>query len=235
MKLGILHLSDLHIASGRDQIFSQIGSIRSAVQARINEQFGLILAYTGDIAFSGKKEEYEHAYRFHENLFSAIAEIPNVQILGTAGTPGNHDCDFSSAGDARPVLLSAVGSNIGSIDLEGESIHQLAKVQRNFFEFLPKLSDSHQINPGKRLYWWVSCKWMDKRIILQCLNTALTSRLKEQPGQLYFPVQAVPDEAPDAEYVATLLHHPYGWLEPGNARELRRRIESTSDTLRGSG
>lgn len=231
MKFGILHLSDLHISSDRDKLFSQVELIKSAINPRITEQLAVILAYTGDIAFSGKAEEYEAAYHFHGNLLAALSQIPKVQILGTVGIPGNHDCDFSAAGDARPVLLSSVGSNIESVNLEGESIQQLAKVQSNFFAFLQKLNGGHQVDAGKRLYWSAALNWMGKRIIVQCLNTAVTSRLKEQPGQLYFPVQAVPDEAPDAEYVATLLHHPYGWLEPGNARELRRRVESTSDIV----
>ena len=50
-------------------------------------------------------------------------------------------------------------------------------------------------------------------------------------GQLHFPLKAIPAEQGDSDLVISVFHHPYGWLEPGNSREFRKRIESQSDLV----
>jgi len=109
--------------------------------------------------------------------------------------------------------------------------NKLLKVQRNFFEFERKISHRNPDLSEDRLSWTISRDHAGKRIVMHCLNTALSSRPKEQPGQLYFPLQAIPAADLDADCVVTLFHHPYGWLAPDNSRELRRRIESISDLI----
>jgi len=125
MNLAIVQLSDLHISSIDNPVLSRAEAIRCAVQARIPVDCALLLSYTGDIAFSGTTPEYEIANRFIDEVSAKLRQITGVSILGTAIVPGNHDCNFLSSGDARPVLLSSVSSNLASVALAGESIQQL--------------------------------------------------------------------------------------------------------------
>ena len=116
----------MHLSSESDEALTRADAINAAVQSKIRHECSLLVAYTGDITFSGKTREYETATRFLDQV---------QDRLGSVVLPGNHDCDFSAKGDARPVLLSSVASNISNVDLNGESIEQLLKVQEQFFEF----------------------------------------------------------------------------------------------------
>jgi ABC-type oligopeptide transport system ATPase subunit len=231
MNLGIVQLSDLHISSVDNLFLGRVGAIKSAIQARIPDDCALLLTYTGDIAYSGAQFQYEIAAKFLNEISNKLRQIPGAQILGTVLTPGNHDCDFSASGDARPVLLSSVASNLRTVDLEGESVQQLLKVQDNFFDFERKLSNQPRKGVKDCIGWSSSYQHAGKRIFVRCLNTALFSRLKELAGQLYFPLQAIPQDNLDPDFVVSMFHHPYGWLDPENSREFRRRIESVSDLI----
>lgn len=81
------------------------------------------------------------------------------------------------------------------------------------------------------LYWETVARGAKSKVLFRCLNTAWVSRNPERGGQLFFPVQVVRPVEVESDLVVTLLHHPYGWLEPNNARALRRTIETSSDLI----
>jgi 3',5'-cyclic AMP phosphodiesterase CpdA len=93
MKVSILHLSDIHFSSTKS---NPILGLTEAIACAISGQTcgdNIIIAVSGDIAFSGRKEEYEIAASFFEDLQLKIYQrtniLPNLIIV-----PGNHDCDF---------------------------------------------------------------------------------------------------------------------------------------------
>lgn len=97
MKLGILHLTDLHIANETEFWNSRAAKIVSAVRNDFHSCEKIFIVCTGDIAFSGKEEEYKIASKFFTALRSLLNQFldrkcHDVIIL----TPGNHDCNFSN-------------------------------------------------------------------------------------------------------------------------------------------
>jgi hypothetical protein len=67
---------------------------------------------------------------------------------------------------------------------------------------------------------------------LNLLNTAFTSTLNEKPGSLVFPDQIISDDnATGADLVLSVMHHPLHWLEPSNARRVKRFMESGCDLI----
>ena len=64
MKLVIVQLSDIHIKTGEDFILQKARGIVSAVKSVSPKPSAYLLAVTGDIAFSGKVEQYELACTF---------------------------------------------------------------------------------------------------------------------------------------------------------------------------
>ena len=135
MNLAVVQISDIHISNKSDSILTRARAIKAAVQPIIPGECGLLLVCNGDIGYSGTKQEYEIAKIFMTELSANLAQIPTAEFLGTVLVPGNHDCDFSKEGDARPVLLSSVASNLESVDFLGDSIQQLLKVQKKVFRF----------------------------------------------------------------------------------------------------
>ncbi|HXP79015.1 MAG TPA: metallophosphoesterase [Verrucomicrobiae bacterium] len=231
MNLAIIQISDIHISNKDNSILNKARAIKAAVQPLISSESALLLACSGDVAYSGTKQEYDVAKIFMADLATNLAQIQNAHFLGTVIVPGNHDCNFSKEGDARPVLLSSVAANLEGVDLLGDSIQQLLKVQKKFFEFESAFCNREIKNPSEQVAWTFTFDFSGTRISVRCLNTSLFSKLKETGGQLYFPLKAIPVEEGDSDIVISMFHHPYGWLAPDNSREFRRRIESQSDVV----
>ncbi|MCP4350300.1 MAG: SUMF1/EgtB/PvdO family nonheme iron enzyme [Desulfobacterales bacterium] len=102
MKLHCLHLSDLHL-TGKDPagVFSQdavTGSMLRLISELENRPDFVII--TGDLAYSGKPEEYEIVHKFCEQLLKA-AKLEQERLFIV---PGNHDADRS---EVRPKHIKS--------------------------------------------------------------------------------------------------------------------------------
>lgn len=65
MKIAILHLSDMHIDNGNYLwLTKKTEQIVSAVWNEFSECGKIIIVVSGDIASSGKKEQYDYAKNF---------------------------------------------------------------------------------------------------------------------------------------------------------------------------
>lgn len=230
MRLAIVHLSDMHVKSPTDPLLQRGAAIASALRSQIRGETAVLVVLSGDVAYSGLKPEYKAAHTFLDEILKEIEQIPKVSILGTVITPGNHDCDFSNEGDARPGLLKVMPGDLENYDLAGESMRQLLRVHEEFFRFAHALL-GRQIPTQERVSSHLRFSCDGKQIEVLLLNTALFSKLPEVVGQLYLPPKAISPDGCDADFSLTVLHHPYSWLDPENARDTRRRIESVSDLV----
>ena len=228
--IGIVHLSDIHFVEGANPAATRVLQIKSAVLSESVEVTDILLVISGDVAYSGKQAEYSLATEFISELEKALAGIKGVQFLGTVIVPGNHDCDFEGESDVRTVLMSTIDNVVGNVTAENDVVEQMLKVQRTFFEFEALIWRTH---PQKeRLFWARELESSAGKLLVRCFNTAWLSREKEQPGQLFFPVQIVPDlSGTDAALVLSVFHHPYGWLNPENSRAFKRQVETSSDVV----
>jgi 3',5'-cyclic AMP phosphodiesterase CpdA len=64
MRIGIVHVSDIHLRAGNNPISSRVGAINAAIRGVAQDISDLLLIVTGDIAYSGKQEEYAVATDF---------------------------------------------------------------------------------------------------------------------------------------------------------------------------
>ena len=91
----ILQLSDIHFKA-TDKVIADRGTgIAAAIQAQLSSCETVVIAITGDIANSGKSEEYVHATTLlsalSSDIFSRHGKSPEIIMV-----PGNHDCDIES-------------------------------------------------------------------------------------------------------------------------------------------
>lgn len=88
----ILHLSDLHFTANSISQDVVISSLLKKIEdiCREGEKPNIIIL-TGDIAFSGKEEEYAKA----KNFIDKIAQLCEIGVEGIFIIPGNHDVDRS--------------------------------------------------------------------------------------------------------------------------------------------
>ena len=91
--LRYLHLSDFHfrhdngVSNHNEKIVND--SLLQAIEEQLKEKLIDFIVITGDIAFSGQREEYERALIFCNKLLQ-ITQVPRDRIYIV---PGNHDLD----------------------------------------------------------------------------------------------------------------------------------------------
>ncbi|WP_109127152.1 metallophosphoesterase [Dyella sp. C11] len=220
----IIFLSDIHIAAASDQILAHHKEIVDASFSDYSDGVtDCHLIITGDIAQSGKKQEYELAKVFIENIcthvVNRVGKRPGIVLC-----PGNHDCDFSSDQAVRTMIID-------NMDYRAEVklglSDALAEPLKAYFEFVDDVA-SPVHGPGR----WTSDYRFSGDICINytALNVALTSGLPERQGKLLFSLAA--DAGPSAAESALsiyLLHQPLNWLAADCAREVGDLISTRAD------
>src|ERR1019366_6957409 len=225
----LIHLCDIHVADSANPALGRADQIVAAVRAERLEISDCYIVVPGDIAFSGRKSEYDLAADFFKALLSAISvEFPNVtpQIVFSAG---NHDCDLATASDIRAAGLRK--EQIPSLKIEGGFVREFLAVQNAFRDFTAgfgQLAKDETARLHDRVTFTTSS---DRAVAFTCINSAWMSTNPEGSG-LLFPNQLhtwLDDMNADLE--VTLIHHPIGWFEPDNGTCLRESIERGADIV----
>lgn len=226
MKFSIIHLTDIHMKGKIDNyICSRTESIIRAINSVLLSGEVAIIVVSGDIAFSGQKDEYQIAKKFLNEIKAGV-DIAKGVDCSLLMVPGNHDCDFSSPTPIRNRLMPQ--SNADS-NIEPEVFAEVSVVQNNFFDF----SNTYSCPLDKDHFCATYELICDSgKILFLLMNSAWMSQREEKPGTLFVPCNLLP-EASGEEYdcVFTILHHPYGWLNPDNAASLISYIRQTTDVL----
>jgi predicted MPP superfamily phosphohydrolase len=238
MKIIILHLSDIHLASNTDPIFSRFEEIAATATSLSVEISDYIIAVSGDIANWGTPEQYEFANQFFNNLKESISKRVKKSInISIVFIPGNHDCNFSNAGqvEIRDAVLHRLPSVISTLTAESGLVKQSISIQQDFFDFISKFTQTEIIPEDKRLCYTVDIPISEKTLRFRCYNTAWVSQLHEKQGQMLFPTliakNALENESGRADLIVSMFHHPYNWLEQSNAHTFTQFIEQNSDIV----
>ncbi len=224
-QLAIVQLGDFHIKSGTEEVLGRAKAIATAVASLDAPQMEVVLAWTGDLAYSGKAEEFSAVDRFVNEVESALRDYDKISLLGSAFIPGNHDCDFTVLNDARLPLLRSVPEALTTLEPDGAIVGQISSVQDDFFRFL---SGRGQKFPN-RLLWNSEFPSSAGLVAIRCCNTAWMSQLHEQAGTLYYPPQLI--QPAEAAVSISLIHHPLVWLAPDCSKLVRKALELDSDII----
>lgn len=234
MLVSVVHLSDIHIKSAHNPVADRAKSIVDALFSFEPNVDICILALTGDIAYSGKAEEYVQALTFVLEIQSHITQRNKAARVELVAVPGNHDCDFSADTSMRDIILVAALQQIDEMDPCGKPVEELVKVQTNFFDFRKVICDSTPDSTLDRLCSTRNIELHGQRIQIHCYNTAFLSKLNEDQGKLLFPLKAAQSNIKFDERVdlsISILHHPANWLESTNETKFTRFLEKTSDVV----
>ena len=186
MNLLLIHLSDLHIKSASDPILSRPTLIANAVTSLTQDVDTIFIATSGDIAYSGKEQEYLLAATFYASLQSSIASnlSPRVVPVHLVTAPGNHDCDFQAKPDfVRKSLVEAILSNPKYIN-DAETVSECVSVQAPFFSFLKTLSSPNlhidATTSHAQLHYTYNVPFDEGMVSFHCYNTAWISQKRER-------------------------------------------------------
>jgi hypothetical protein len=214
-------------------VLNRVDALASAIRSEAAGTAVVVLVLTGDVAFSGAPEEYELADAFLAQLTSRLKEwVPRLEVVIV---PGNHDCDFVSESELRPLLLPQLDTVIDKIvDDRHEVADPILSVQGPFFEFVKRWLSPQ---PADRLHYRVRLEIDgDLHVRFECLNTAWMSRREEHQGDIKFPPKIVcntrgPDAGSGSDFVIAIFHHPYAWFDATNRRFVQSELEKNSDLV----
>lgn len=227
MSLVIIHLTDIHIHDESDLILKKADKIAIAVNSHIHSSDDVIISVTGDISFSGKKEQYDLANVFFNSIIQHIKDktgiTPHILFV-----PGNHDCDLSSETSLREALIGDIQKK--RYDKIPEDIEAtMIKAQQNYLDFTCRYDDQN------RTFALCSTKMLPVRwgnIFFALYNTAWMSQLHEIEGTLYFPQEEFP-MFPDTDnrLIISMAHHPLNWFDSTTANVIRDFIRKNTDII----
>ncbi|HEY2454472.1 MAG TPA: metallophosphoesterase [Scandinavium sp.] len=206
-------LSDIHIkTANKNEILHKMDVFIKTLNAirKLGDYNNIVIIVSGDLAFSGKKEEYDYL----ENVFEELAT--NYDLIMC---PGNHDHDFSS------YTSSTTRSHLLKMDVElqdEESIYIIKKGMDDFFEFKKKLQTftPKNVTPLSECYEIATPL---TGITVATFNSAWCSMLHERGGDIKFPVKYLP-KVDKGQNNILFFHHPLSWFEPDNQKAVRNII-----------
>ncbi|WP_434301400.1 metallophosphoesterase [Corallococcus exiguus] len=226
-KLVLVHLSDIHFTGSSGTVHDLDVNVRNELRrdaASLTRQLGPAtgVLVTGDIAFSGKKEEYQYAADWLRE-FCAAVDCPeqNVSVV-----PGNHDVDRKLAGDLITKMLHqsiretegpATDSKLREFFSNAQSANALLAPLAEYNVFAARYGCSVS---AKVPYWQrdlaLSCGTV---IRMRGLSSAFVSNAEDDKGKMILGTAQAGVPREDGVLYLTLCHHPPEWLRDQDSVE----------------
>jgi len=233
MNISILHLSDLHIKESDSGVFqNKADLLAKTILGYTDKLDSLFIVISGDVAFSGKEQEYICVSKFLDDLKKEVARRNQSSKIEFIIVPGNHDCNFEKDDTVRKTLIS----NINEKEIDDNIINHTTIVQEDFFNFIKEFtreSDIKFINANK-ICWNQDYKLDNINIRFLCLNSSWMSRKNEEYGKLIFPCEYIKSHVSKNnlfDLTITVLHHPYNWFLLSNQIDLSNLINNNNDLI----
>jgi hypothetical protein len=225
----VLHLSDIHIKTANDPILYRGDNIAATVFSSLPSASQIFIVVSGDIAFSGEASQYALAEQFFLSIKNAIWRETSCPIAFVL-SPGNHDCDFSKSAAARRMLIDSMEKQ-DQLQVDDSIIQICTDIQKDFFDFRKTMENRNDVHDD--LLWRTSRYEVEGKFVeFDCLNISWVSKLKEEPGKLYFPIERYAQktfESADVRFV--VLHHPLNWFNQSVYRPLRSFVRKLANIV----
>ena len=227
-----LHLSDFHLRAGNqyDQnvvIASLLADINNQREQRNVTADAIFL--TGDIAFSGKAEEYQVARDFIEEL----GKVSGVELSNVFCVPGNHDVDRSRItasvrGESRAFTSREQVSRIigtAQLSLFTDRYAPYSEFIRTTFPWASHWSDYS-------LSFTQNLAIRGINVSLLGLNSAWVSGDDDDKGNLLIgerQIREALDKAKQPEILIALFHHPLSYLADFDSSDAQALLDTRCD------
>ena len=205
-----LHLSDLQIGNTNDQLLHKelFSSLKTLLSEENFGKLGLSNVFiSGDIAFSGRDQEYLHAERLLKDFLNGLILSPDT---GCFVVPGNHDVDWHAIGPADDSIIGNLDSeeDVAKLFSHPPTMELLSSRLARFYDFTVRLL-------GRTKGWRRDRPWrVDKQEHggLRFANIQLNSAWALGPRKLdpvlgSFQVQEALLESVDADVRVWIVHH----------------------------
>lgn len=227
MKIGVMHLSDIHLSCAKD--IDHLYLSRAIESIKLLEEIEyLLIVISGDITSSGQKLQFEVAKEFlvHLRRYSIeILKIPSFNISWVL-VPGNHDVESYDALDPVVVESSLSNGHLNTlIDFERKRMF-------NFTEF----SKEYNLFKNKNEFLLTIRNWKfnNYTVRMNLINSAVLTMKYEDKGLHYLPtfeLKTLQEDRHQSDYEFTIMHHPFEWYQHENKKSIEEIIRTRSDVV----
>ncbi|MBF8276240.1 MAG: hypothetical protein HW390_1313 [Candidatus Brocadiaceae bacterium] len=228
----ILHLSDLHVsAQGNFDRSVVLDPLITRIKEDLTNGFRPeIVIMSGDVAFSGKTEEYAQAKVFFDKLLTALKLLPQDLFI----VPGNHDVDCSEYAQGESLNFSDMKA-MNDL-LESNKLRERCFVgMDNYFQFI-ETHYNHLASKQGKLIPFVSHRITrcNKHVGIVGLNSAWMCRNSSEKEKELIAIGEYQIKNAHAELKAlgefdlaiNVFHHPLGWLWNVDERVCRANFKA---------
>lgn len=235
VQISWLHLSDLHL--GRD-IYNETVVIKKLLidieeQTRTNQINLDFIFITGDLTFSGQKEEFEYA----ENFINELSIVCHVNKENIIIVPGNHDVARNDISELTKESCSCIKNRelVSEIIGNDGERKRYSKGLKNYREFLCRNFNWAKKRKESALSYTINREINNVSISVLALNTAwLSYGAGNEKGKIILGERQVREalaEADNSQMVIVLMHHPFEWLEWFDAQDVQGMLERRADYI----
>ncbi|HJU99047.1 MAG TPA: metallophosphoesterase [Burkholderiaceae bacterium] len=229
MKLNVIHISDIHFHSENDKAFSLAEKIASNCYVRSREADATLIAVTGDIAFSGQAAEYAAAEIFFSRIKKSI-ESETKKPVYIIFCPGNHDCILKPVNEIRELIIDEIIKNPEKAKSD-QYKNVCVFAQTEYFKFSTQL-ENPPADFRDQLWSEFNFKIGEKDVRVSAINIAWMSRLPEQQGTLFFPLEDYKSQLSTASDLRlVLLHQPFNWQQQQSYHEMRNELRRSATAV----
>jgi predicted MPP superfamily phosphohydrolase len=217
MKIGILHLSDLHI---QDEIpTKRIDNLVKAIEFDVKQLSNLYIVLSGDLTNYGRIKEFDNAKLLVTELTDKLKSKGRLLTIKIVAVPGNHDCCFDNEKKTRKSIINDCRTDV--VEEEDYFIDAMA-VQSNFWDFTNEMTEYK--GRDKVSYKYEFRPHLDFKVSFHCYNTSWLSEINEKQGSLIIPENKFLENE-NGEYIISVFHHPIDWLSANTKRNNKQRFE----------
>jgi predicted MPP superfamily phosphohydrolase len=232
MKLFVLHISDIHLRDASSVAIDRLRNVAPAVQNLSDGITEVAVVISGDVAWSGTAAQYALSKAAFVDLRRDLLTRFKGTTVQFFFVPGNHDCDFSGDHDARSRVVNDMRTSQTTKNVQPSTVKLCCEVQHNFDEFSKELVGITPVTDADRMYLEYVLPVGDRRVLVQCYNTAWMSTNPEKQASLVFPDRYTTFQSKESfDFCVSIFHHPYNWLRTDNGLSFRKQIEATADLV----
>jgi tetratricopeptide (TPR) repeat protein len=227
-----LHISDFHVKTGdpydRDVVLRAL--VAAVRRERESGRAPDVVFATGDVAFSGKSEEYALASAFFNDLLDA-AGLDRGRLFVIAG---NHDVDRDRGVGLARTLGSLDEGN--SYFAPGQALPHLSLKQAAFLDWYEQYFAGIRSRPVSTCGPVEIVEAGDRRLAVLAINSALFSQDDNDHRTLLVGRRALDEPAhqlreADVDLRIVLIHHPVDWLSDVERSNIRTTLTASADVL----
>ncbi len=224
MKIALIHLSDFHIRENESFLKQKITGVLSSLNI-LGKIDDFAIVFSGDLANSGKINEYKNARNLLSQLINGIKAKNENKFVNLFMVPGNHDLCLPEQSRDRKYIQEHY--NKGTIDT---TIEQELKYLDNFYFY----SNLNGREPSDKILNKRFCTYGNYKIQLNLINSAPFSTLEPNDKELhYFPEEKMYllRKSDDANLCITVMHHSWDWFNWNYKSDLSKTIVDNSEML----